>query len=109
MKKPVKKFNGGLIAKLMAKAAPQIKKAEGQKESAPGVMAAPRTLVGRVATAAANAAKNAPASSARPQGRGIVGRVAQAAGTAAQRVKLPGLKKGGAVTKKAVKKTARKK
>jgi hypothetical protein len=146
MKKPVKKFGGGLInsgllAGVMRKAAPQIKKAvekaEGQKESTPGVMAAPRTLVGRVATAAAEAAKNAPASSARspgralfgldlaqleaeaaknapvssarPQGRGIVGRVAQATGTAAQRVKLPGLKKGGAVTKKAIKKTARKK
>jgi hypothetical protein len=141
MKKPVKKFGGGLIARALAKAAPQIKKAVektgGQKESTPGVMTAPRTLVGRVATAAADAAKNAPVSSARPQGkgifgagltqlageaaknalissarpqgRGIVGRAAQAAGTAAQRVKLPGLKKGGVVTKKAVKKTARKK
>ena len=118
MKKPVKKFGGGLInsgllAGVMRKAVPQIKKAvekaEEQKESTPGVVAAPRTLVGRVATAAAEAAKNAPASSARPQGRGIVGRVAQATGTAAQRVKLPELKKGGAVTKKAIKKTARKK
>ena len=107
MKKPVKKFNGGLIAKLMTRVAPQIKKAVG--ESSPGVVNQGKGLFGRVAQMAAEAAKNAPASSARPQGRGIVGRVAQAAATAAQKAKPPGMKKGGSVTKKAVKKTARKK
>jgi hypothetical protein len=135
MKKPVKKFAGGMMKAIL----PAVKKAVGAsgmpREANPGVIsqgkgplgkivtamatanpqqgqpATPsRGLLGRVAQMAAEAAKNAPVAAPRPQGRGVLGRVAQAAAAAAaRRAKPTGMKKGGAVIKKAVKKTTRKK
>ena len=138
MQKPVKKFGGGLMRAVTSKILPKIKEAvEGSgmpREANPQVISkargplgkivtamataspqggqppARRGLLGNIARAAAEAVKNAPASSAQPQGKGILGRAAKAAATAvAKRARPTGMKKGGAVIKKVVKKITRKK
>ena len=134
MQKPVKKFGGGLM-KAVSKAMPQIKKAVEASSGVPpeaipttkkvpvpsilggfGVMGPTATagkasgVMGRVAKAAAEAAKKGPVATARTPSRGLLGKAAQAAAAAvAKRARPTGMKKGGAVIKKAAKKTTRKK
>ncbi len=108
MKKPVKKFAGGMMKAIL----PAVKKAVGAsgmpREANPGVISQGRGPLGKIVTAmaTANPQQGQPATPS----RGLLGRVAQAAAAAAaRRAKPTGMKKGGAVIKKAVKKTTRKK
>lgn len=93
MKKPVKKFGGGMMRAISE----AVKKATGPM--------AQRAASGPVGGVAQMATEAAPMAAARPQGRGIMGRAAQAAAAAAaKRVKPGGMKKGGVVKKKTTRK-----
>jgi hypothetical protein len=131
MRKPVKKFSGGLMRAAVSKVMPKIKEAvEGSgvpQEANPGVISSGRGrgLARKIATAMATAS---PQGGPPPARRGLFGRaitdvLAEAtkrgitpplprstmAEAAVAAKKATGMKKGGAVTKKAVKKTVRKK